>query len=212
MRRELASSHQSAPPDCLTVDEAAAVLRISRTKAYAQVNEYLDVGGEAGIPAIRIARQIRVPRAAKIAATDLPIPRRCSQASPRRHSQVGLGSGVQSARSASRRARIGRYSGSRARACRVRPLTPNHKMLCRVSPRPSHLSCRTHRQLTFDGAVRHPAGATTQRPLPAELSMCWRQAEICPSAAKAAFQLMGQSALDESATREFRECVEQDRC
>lgn len=64
MKRELASSQQSAPPDCLTVDEAAAVLRISRTKAYAQVNEYLAVGGEAGIPAIRIARQIRVPRAA----------------------------------------------------------------------------------------------------------------------------------------------------
>lgn len=54
----------SAPPDCLTVEEAAAVLRISRTTAYAQVNEYLDSGGASGVPAIRVARQIRVPRAA----------------------------------------------------------------------------------------------------------------------------------------------------
>jgi excisionase family DNA binding protein len=64
MKREIARSQQLVPPDGLTVEEAAAVLRISRTKAYAQVNEYLDGGGESGIPAIRIARQIRVPRTA----------------------------------------------------------------------------------------------------------------------------------------------------
>ena len=64
MKRALVSPQHSAPPDCLTVEEAAAVLRISRTTAYAQVNEYLDSGGASGVPAIRVARQIRVPRAA----------------------------------------------------------------------------------------------------------------------------------------------------
>ena len=64
MKRALVSPQHSAPPDCLTVEEAAAVLHISRTTAYAQVNEYLDSGGASGVPAIRVARQIRVPRAA----------------------------------------------------------------------------------------------------------------------------------------------------
>ena len=64
MKRALTSSRQPSPPDCLTVEEAAAILRISRTSAYARVNEYLDSDGALGIPAIRIARQIRVPRVA----------------------------------------------------------------------------------------------------------------------------------------------------
>lgn len=58
------SGVRSSVPACLTVEEAAAVMRIGRGSAYAGVNEFLDSGGAAGIPAIRIGRKIRVPFAA----------------------------------------------------------------------------------------------------------------------------------------------------
>ena len=51
------------PPDFLTVEEAGAVLRFSRGKAYELAREYLATGGADGMPVIRLGRQLRVPRA-----------------------------------------------------------------------------------------------------------------------------------------------------
>ncbi|MFM7534618.1 MAG: helix-turn-helix domain-containing protein [Acidimicrobiales bacterium] len=51
-------------PDFLTVEEAAAMLRIGRTLAYAEARRYLDTGGAGGLPVVRIGRLLRVPRAA----------------------------------------------------------------------------------------------------------------------------------------------------
>ena len=50
------------PPDLLTVVEAAAVLRISRGKAYKGVRRFIATNGKEGIPAERIDKQFRIPR------------------------------------------------------------------------------------------------------------------------------------------------------
>ena len=49
--------------EVLTVEEAAAILRISRNAAYAAAREWRSSGGEHGIPCIEIGRTLRVPRA-----------------------------------------------------------------------------------------------------------------------------------------------------
>ena len=49
-------------PDMLRVDQAAEVLRISRSGAYEEVNRYLRTGGAEGLPVIRIGRTLRVPK------------------------------------------------------------------------------------------------------------------------------------------------------
>ena len=46
----------------LTIDEAAGVLRISRTLAYQLAAEYQTSGGMSGLPCLRIAGCLRVPR------------------------------------------------------------------------------------------------------------------------------------------------------
>ena len=51
-------------PDFLTVEEAAAVLRIGRTGAYELARQFIRTDGGAGLPVIRIGKQLRVPRAA----------------------------------------------------------------------------------------------------------------------------------------------------
>jgi len=51
-------------PDLLTVEEAAAVLRISRTKAYALTQEWRASGGRSGLPVIDLGDTLRVPRRA----------------------------------------------------------------------------------------------------------------------------------------------------
>ncbi len=51
-------------PDFLTVEEAAAVLRIGRTSAYLLCQRWRFTGGEVGLPVVRVGRQLRVPRAA----------------------------------------------------------------------------------------------------------------------------------------------------
>ena len=56
-------------PDMLRVDEAAAVLRISRSRAYEEVNVFLHTGGGAGLPSIRIG-SLRVPKRALLAWID----------------------------------------------------------------------------------------------------------------------------------------------
>jgi excisionase family DNA binding protein len=51
-------------PDFLTVEEAAAVLRIGRTSAYLLAQRWRFSGGDTGLPVVRVGRQLRVPRAA----------------------------------------------------------------------------------------------------------------------------------------------------
>lgn len=52
-----------AAPDFLTIDQAAAVLQIGRTAAYAMAREYQCSEGKDGLPVVRVGRQLRVPRA-----------------------------------------------------------------------------------------------------------------------------------------------------
>ena len=48
--------------EVLTVDEAAAILRIGRSLGYELANQYLLSGGMVGMPAYRLGSCIRVPR------------------------------------------------------------------------------------------------------------------------------------------------------
>jgi len=49
-------------PEVLTVEEAAAVLRIGRGAAYALARRYRTTGGKEGLPVIELGRNLRVPR------------------------------------------------------------------------------------------------------------------------------------------------------
>ena len=49
-------------PLLLTVEEAGAVLRIGRTKAYAMAREWRDTDGRSGLPVIDLGHVLRVPR------------------------------------------------------------------------------------------------------------------------------------------------------
>ena len=49
-------------PEVLTVEEAAAVLRIGRGAAYALARRYRATGGREGLPVIELGRNLRVPR------------------------------------------------------------------------------------------------------------------------------------------------------
>jgi excisionase family DNA binding protein len=51
-------------PDFLIVEQAAAILRIGRTAAYALAGRYIATDGKEGMPAIRVGKQLRVPRTA----------------------------------------------------------------------------------------------------------------------------------------------------
>ena len=53
-----------AVPQFLTVEEAAAVLRIGRTSAYELARRWLTTSGREGLPVIRLGRTLRVPQAA----------------------------------------------------------------------------------------------------------------------------------------------------
>lgn len=57
-------------PEMLRVDEAAAILRISRSRAYDEVAAFQRTHGAEGLPSIRIGRTLRVPRRALIAWID----------------------------------------------------------------------------------------------------------------------------------------------
>ena len=48
-------------PDLLTIEEAARVIRVGRTKAYAMAREWRTTGGKSGLPNIDFGHAIRVP-------------------------------------------------------------------------------------------------------------------------------------------------------
>jgi excisionase family DNA binding protein len=49
-------------PEMLRVEEAAQLLRISRSSAYEAVATFQASGGRDGIPSMRIGRSLRVPK------------------------------------------------------------------------------------------------------------------------------------------------------
>ncbi len=51
-------------PEVLTVEEAAAILRIGRGAAYELARRYRETGGLEGLPVVSLGRSLRVPRAA----------------------------------------------------------------------------------------------------------------------------------------------------
>jgi hypothetical protein len=53
-------------PEVLTVEEAAAVLRIGRTAAYELCRQWRLTGGRAGLPVLAFGRTLRVPKAALV--------------------------------------------------------------------------------------------------------------------------------------------------
>ena len=59
----MSTTETDAPPEVLTIDEAATILRISRNAAYAAARQWRATGGEHGLPCIEIGRTLRVPRA-----------------------------------------------------------------------------------------------------------------------------------------------------
>jgi hypothetical protein len=52
----------AGPPDFLTLEEAASVLRVGRSTAYREANAFERSGGRTGIPVVRYGKQFRVPR------------------------------------------------------------------------------------------------------------------------------------------------------
>lgn len=50
--------------EVLTVEEAAAISRISRNAAYALARQWRATGGRVGLPCVELGRCVRVPRAA----------------------------------------------------------------------------------------------------------------------------------------------------
>lgn len=59
-------------PATLTVEEAAQVLRIGRTTAYALTREWRTTGGRSGLPVLELGRTLRVPTAALDRMLGLP--------------------------------------------------------------------------------------------------------------------------------------------
>jgi len=49
-------------PDLLTIEEAARVIRVGRTKAYAMVREWRATGGRSGLPVVDFGHALQVPR------------------------------------------------------------------------------------------------------------------------------------------------------
>jgi len=62
MNRRSAGYHAEELPALLTVEEAARLLRLGRTKAYALAKEWRATGGRSGLPVIDFGDVLRVPR------------------------------------------------------------------------------------------------------------------------------------------------------
>ncbi|HTW08424.1 MAG TPA: hypothetical protein VME46_12985 [Acidimicrobiales bacterium] len=56
---------QSTKYAFLRVKEAAPTLGISASALYELANSWLESGGRTGVPAVRLGRSIRIPRAAR---------------------------------------------------------------------------------------------------------------------------------------------------
>lgn len=78
-------------PQTLTVEEAAKVLRIGRTAAYALAREWRATHGRSGIPVLELGRTLRVPRHALEALLTGAMPRPSEEPprTPRRRPQAG---------------------------------------------------------------------------------------------------------------------------
>jgi hypothetical protein len=61
-------------PEMLRVEEAAELLRISRSGAYQGVTAFQASGGSVGIPSIRVGRCVRVPKRALLQWLDDQLP------------------------------------------------------------------------------------------------------------------------------------------
>ncbi|HEY9565035.1 MAG TPA: helix-turn-helix domain-containing protein [Nocardioides sp.] len=61
-------------PLTYTVEEAARLLRIGRTTAYALAKEWRATGGRSGLPVLELGRSLRVPRAALARLLDPAVP------------------------------------------------------------------------------------------------------------------------------------------
>ena len=59
----MSTTQSDISSEVLTIDEAAAILRISRNSAYAAARQWRATGGEHGLPCIELGRTLRVPRA-----------------------------------------------------------------------------------------------------------------------------------------------------
>jgi hypothetical protein len=70
-----------ALPAVLSVEEAAALLRIGRTAAYALTRVWRSTSGREGLPVVQLGHSLRVPRAALIRLLD-PDERSSSQPLP----------------------------------------------------------------------------------------------------------------------------------
>ncbi len=74
-------------PDLLTIEEAARVLRIGRTKAYAMGQEWRVTDGRSGIKVSEFGGQLRVPRVwieEQLGAPLRSIPQRSARSNPTR--------------------------------------------------------------------------------------------------------------------------------
>lgn len=80
-RDDLATTVLGELPEVLTVEEAAAALRIGRRLAYELAARYLATGGAEGLPVVRLGRCLRVPRAKleHLLAADPPAPESVSR-------------------------------------------------------------------------------------------------------------------------------------
>ncbi|MGH9114002.1 MAG: helix-turn-helix domain-containing protein [Acidimicrobiales bacterium] len=58
----MSATETDTSTEVLTIEEAAAILRISRNAAYAAARQWRATGGKAGLPCIEIGRTLRVPR------------------------------------------------------------------------------------------------------------------------------------------------------
>lgn len=60
-----------ALPEVLTVEEAAAVLRIGRGAAYDLARRWRETDGRHGLPVVELGRTLRVPRSALLRLLDV---------------------------------------------------------------------------------------------------------------------------------------------
>lgn len=63
VRDQLSAALDDDAVSVLTVEEAAAILRIGRGTAYAAAKRWRDTGGRDGLPVIALGRSLRVPAA-----------------------------------------------------------------------------------------------------------------------------------------------------